>query len=317
MAPGVHIRPDGAILPSVPALRNPHSPPNRLHTPATRHGSQLMAPCWNLWQLPRLCSSLRWGWATALLRGGSVRSAIGNLAVMRQPAAQAAAPGTLASAASSRPPTLREHAVTSIRRAILSGALAPGARIVEEDLATQLDISRGPVREAIRQLEQEGLVRSEPHRASYVAVLSEEEIEHLYVVRAEVEAIAARRVVQLVAEDRRRLEPYQRLLEQMRAAAAVRDLETLAAADLDLHRQLLEDSGYTILPRVWQAMDGVVRGRAQAILAQSPNDAIVPYTAESHAPIVDALAGGDPEAADVAVRRHVIETRDLWAEAKR
>ena len=215
-----------------------------------------------------------------------------------------------------RPPTLREHAVTSIRRAILSGALAPGARIVEEELATQLDISRGPVREAIRALEQEGLVRSEPHRASYVAVLSEEEIQQLYVVRAEVEAIAARRVVQLVAEDPQRLMPYQRLLDQMRAAAAVGDLETLAVADLDLHQQLLVDSGYTILPRVWQAMDGVVRGRAQAILAESSSDTIVSYTAESHAPIVEALAGGDPDAADAAVRRHVIETRDLWEEAR-
>jgi DNA-binding GntR family transcriptional regulator len=92
-----------------------------------------------------------------------------------------------------RPPTLRTHAAESIRRAILTGELSPGERIREEDLAQRLGVSRAPVREAIRALEQEGLIRSEPHRASYITALDEEEIEHLYRVRAEVEAIAARR----------------------------------------------------------------------------------------------------------------------------
>jgi DNA-binding GntR family transcriptional regulator len=214
-----------------------------------------------------------------------------------------------------RPPTLRQHAVERIRDAIITGALEPGERIVEEDLAHRLGISRGPVREAIRALEQEGFVRSEPHRASYVAELGEEEIEQLYAVRAEVEAIAARKVAGLIRQDPERAIPYRILLERLRAAAARGDLDDLARADLDFHDRLLRDSGYQVLPRVWRAMDGVVRARTAAILARrgraEADQRIVAYTAESHAPIATALAAGDPDAAAAAVRRHILETRTL------
>jgi DNA-binding GntR family transcriptional regulator len=220
-----------------------------------------------------------------------------------------------------RPPTLRQHAVERIRDAIITGALEPGERIVEEDLAHRLGISRGPVREAIRVLEQEGFIRSEPHRASYVASLGEEEIEHLYAVRAEVEAIAARKVAGLIRQAPERAAPYDDLLARLRSAAARGDLDELTRADLDFHARLLRDSGYQVLPRVWRAMDGVVRARTAAILAQrgrgqagptGPGRRIVAYTAESHAPIAAALAAGDPEGAAAAVRRHILETRDLW-----
>jgi DNA-binding GntR family transcriptional regulator len=208
--------------------------------------------------------------------------------------------------------------VERIRDAIITGALEPGERIVEEDLAHRLGISRGPVREAIRVLEQEGFVRSEPHRASYVAELGEEEIEQLYAVRAEVEAIAARKVAGLIRQAPQRAAPYGALLERLRAAAARGDLDDLARADLDFHDRLLRDSGYQVLPRVWRAMDGVVRARTAAILARRGRDGaadddrrIVAYTAESHAPIAAALAAGDPEAAATAVRQHILETREL------
>jgi DNA-binding GntR family transcriptional regulator len=216
-----------------------------------------------------------------------------------------------------RPLTLREHALRSIRQAITSGTLAPGTRIREEELAQQLGISRGPVREAIRALEREGLVRTEPHRGSYVTALAEEEIEHLYQVRATVEAIASRRVAQRIAGDAGLLTPYQELLERMRRAAASGGLDTLAAADLEVHRRLLADSGYTVLPELWSAMDGIVRARMSAILAEQPRGEIVPYTAESHAPIVEALQSGDPERAAAAVQQHILETRDLWMAVRR
>jgi DNA-binding GntR family transcriptional regulator len=210
-----------------------------------------------------------------------------------------------------RPLTLREHAIQTLRQAIVSGALPPGERIREEELAQQLGISRGPVREAIRALEQEGLVRTEPYRASYVTSLSEEELEHLYRVRAEVAVIAARRLAGAMAAEPARLAPYATLLEEMRGAAAQGALARLSGADLRFHQQLLEDSGYAILPRVWATMDHIVRARTAAILAAAPDEAVVVYTAESHAPIVEALKGGDPEQAAQAVRRHILETRDI------
>lgn len=218
---------------------------------------------------------------------------------------------SLGAMAAVRPPTLREHAVQTIRQAIVSGALQPGGRIREEDLAQQLGISRGPVREAIRTLEQEGLIRTEPHRASYVTSLSEEELDHLYRVRAEVEGIAARRVAALIEADGGRLLPYAARLAEMRAAAAAGDLAALALADLRFHQLILDDSGYTILPRIWATMDNIVRARTSAILAASPRGDIVAYTAESHAPIVGALEQGNADEAAAAVRHHILETREL------
>ncbi len=218
--------------------------------------------------------------------------------------------------AQQRPPTLREHATEAIRRAILSGELRPGERLREEVLAAHLGISRGPLREAVRALEQEGLVRSEPHRASYVATLAEDEVWEVYRVRAEVEAIAARRVAQAIALDAGRLHPYREILAQLRRAVETTDLPALAAGDLAFHHLLMEDSGYTHLPRVWATMDGIVRARMTAILAEQPTGHIVVYTAESHAPIVEALASGDPERAAGAVQAHILETRDLWQTVK-
>ena len=216
-----------------------------------------------------------------------------------------------------RPPTLVEHALDAIRRAIVYGELKPGERLWEEELAAQLGISRVPVREALRALEYEGLIRSEPHRGSYVAAPAEEEIEEIYRIRAEVEATAAGGAARVIAGRPERVAPYQELLGRMRHAAAAGDLHDLAAADLDFHRLILDDSGYSVLPRVWSAMFGIVRGRLSIILASAPrHDDVVAYTAESHAPIVAALATGDPERAAAAVRQHILETHELWKRVK-
>jgi DNA-binding GntR family transcriptional regulator len=224
---------------------------------------------------------------------------------------------TLAETPAPRPLTLREHAVETIRRAIVSGALRPGDRLREEDLAEQLGMSRGPVREAVRALEHEGLVRNEPHRASYVAALSEDEIWEIYRVRAEVEAIAARRVAEAIAADPKRIVPFRSLLERMRGLAAAGELPELAAADLQLHRLILEESGYSQLPRVWATMDGIIRAQTRAVLAEQADGGIVRDTAESHAPVVEALAAGEPDRAAGAVRDHILETRDIWRRVRR
>jgi DNA-binding GntR family transcriptional regulator len=211
-----------------------------------------------------------------------------------------------------RPLTLREHAVETIRRAIITGALQPGERLLEDRLAERLGISRAPVREAIRALEYEGLVRSEPHRASYVVALEEDEIDDLYRIRAEVETLAARRAARAIAGAPEKATPYRQLLERMRRAVAVGDVVEVTVADLELHRLILEHSGYVVMPRVWGAMYGILRART-SLVAERAGDRLTAYTAESHAPLVEALASGDENAAATAVRHHILETRDMWA----
>ncbi len=84
------------------------------------------------------------------------------------------------------------EAYTQLESAILTGELKPRERLVEQDLAARLGMSRTPIREALRRLEERGLVRILPHRGAVVAEISPEDIENIYVVRCHVESLAAR-----------------------------------------------------------------------------------------------------------------------------
>lgn len=209
------------------------------------------------------------------------------------------------------PRALSRRIVDQLKRVIIAGELRPGDRVLETELAEQLGVSRGPVREAFRQLEQEGLLVSYPHRGTFVATVPEDEIEEVYALRAHLEGYAARRVV--IERRDEALAVLGDLLEQMLEAAAARDLPAVADIDLQFHDTLLELSGYQGLHRIWRSMDGLVRARTYATLALPGREELIEYTAGSHRPIVDAIRTGDPDAVDAAVKHHIHEVPSLMA----
>ena len=209
------------------------------------------------------------------------------------------------------PRALSRRIVDQLKRVIIAGELRPGDRVLETELAEQLGVSRGPVREAFRQLEQEGLLVSYPHRGTFVATVPEDEIEEVYALRAHLEAYAARRVVKERPDEA--LAVLGELLEQMLVAAKEKDLPGLADIDLQFHDTLLELSGYQGLHRIWRSMDGLVRARTYATLALPGRDELIDYTAGSHRPIVEAIRTGDPDAVDAAVKHHIHEVPSLMA----
>ena len=209
------------------------------------------------------------------------------------------------------PRALSRRIVDQLKRVIIAGELRPGDRVLETDLAEQLGVSRGPVREAFRQLEQEGLLISLPHRGTFVATVPEDEIEEVYALRAHLEGYAARRVVAERQDEAVTL--LSDFLEQMLQAARSDDLPGLADLDLQFHDTLLELSGYTGLHRIWRSMDGLVRARTYATLALPGRRELIEYTARSHRPIVDAIRSGDPDAVDAAVKHHILEVPNLMA----
>ncbi|MGE3269622.1 MAG: GntR family transcriptional regulator [Chloroflexota bacterium] len=209
------------------------------------------------------------------------------------------------------PRALSRRIVDQLKRVIIAGELRPGDRVLETELAEQLGVSRGPVREAFRQLEQEGLLVSYPHRGTFVATVPEDEIEEVYALRAHLEAYAARRVV--VEHRDEALAALGELFEQMLVAAQEKDLAGLADIDLQFHDTLLELSGYQGLHRIWRSMDGLVRARTYATLALPGRDELIDYTAGSHRPIVEAIRSGDPDAVDAAVKHHIHEVPSLMA----
>ena len=112
--------------------------------------------------------------------------------------------------------TAQDLALTTLRQAILDGTIEPGARLRQEDLASIFDASRIPVREALRALEHEGLVTSEPHRGFTVTTLDADQIEEIYDLRSVLEGHAVRLAVPLLTQQD--LDDLQQLYDDMVAA---------------------------------------------------------------------------------------------------
>lgn len=123
--------------------------------------------------------------------------------------------------------TLQEVVLTSVREAILSGVLPPGSRLRQEDLADRFGTSRIPVREALRVLEYEGLVTSEPHRGFTVTALDADDVEEVYDLRILLEGHAVKMAMPLLTDED--LEDLEALHARM--AAATTPDEQLAARE--------------------------------------------------------------------------------------
>jgi DNA-binding GntR family transcriptional regulator len=153
----------------------------------------------------------------------------------------------------------RRHRVAQVlREAITEGRYQPGDRLVELDLAAQLGTSRSPVREALRQLENEGLVMSFPYRGTEVLGVAQDEVEHVLVpVRLTVERYAFARALPLLTDDD--LAELRRLVATMRRAAADRADAELAEADVRFHELVIQRSGQLHCLQLWRTIEPRVR----------------------------------------------------------
>jgi DNA-binding GntR family transcriptional regulator len=197
---------------------------------------------------------------------------------------------------------LSEEAYDQLRAAILGGQLSPGSRIVEADLARHMGISRSPVREAVRKLEQEGLLEYLPRRGTVVAGLSRGDVADAYQMRAHLEAYGARLAATRASElDLARLTE---LVQRMRNFALADDLDGLVNADVEFHRELCRVSGSRHLLQAWETLNPA---RWTMISGLRVSDLSLEQIAERHRPIVKALESGNPENAEAIVRTHILE----------
>jgi DNA-binding GntR family transcriptional regulator len=155
------------------------------------------------------------------------------------------------------PATLTESTADALRERILAGAFAPAQRLVEAEIARQLGISRGPVREALARLREEGLVRDVARRGWFVQELTAEDLREIYVLRAALESRAARLILE--REDTEALDALTAIVGELRAAASRGDREAFAQLDFDFHEQLTRLSGNRRLHRAFVQQAGVLR----------------------------------------------------------
>lgn len=207
----------------------------------------------------------------------------------------------------------RQQVVHALREAIASGQLKPGDRLVETEISQQMGVSRAPVREALRQLEQEGLVISYPYRGTEVLGVSAEEVEEILVpIRLTLERYAFRRALPRLQDGD--LAALEQMIEAMRLAADAGDIAQLADADLRFHELVLDRSGELHCLQIWRTVSPRVR---IAFIRAAPAHASMLDVAEEHDQLLAALRSGDEAQVLSVLEAHILEsvyfTRDLPA----
>ncbi len=180
---------------------------------------------------------------------------------------------------------------------IVDGTYRPGDRLVELQIAREFDTSQGPVREALRELEALRLVESQAYRGTRVRAVGDEELSDAALVRGVLEQAAAERAAPALAIDPG---PLRAEFAAIRTAAAAGDLDAYSAHNRAFHRIVVAAAGNVVLLRVWDSL--MLEVRTRIALAQRALD--LPAVAETHAPIVEALEGGDGVTAGRLLRRH-------------
>lgn len=190
-----------------------------------------------------------------------------------------------------------------LRTAIMSGVLAPGDQLGETELATRLGVSRGPLREAMQRLVQEGLLRSERHRGLFVIDLTHNDVRDIYTARLAVERCACELVMR-----GNRGEAVARLTEaltRLREAARTRDRLAMSEADQAFHQTLVSSSGNSRLERMTETLLVETRMCLTAMQKVYPEPAEL---VEEHEKLVDAISDGDEELLLRLIEEHMTDT---------
>lgn len=187
---------------------------------------------------------------------------------------------------------------------ILSGALKGGDKLTEQLLAEQLGVSRAPVREAFRMLEEAGLVRTEKNRGVFVRAVPVEEALEIFEVRAMMDQYVGRKLAQTLTTVQVR--ELRRLVETMEQAAKSDDAALFHETNLAFHDRLLELAGNAKLTTVYRKLTKELTMFRRQNLS---HDSMAVYARE-HRQIVKAIASGDVEAAGAAMFEHVMNSRE-------
>jgi DNA-binding GntR family transcriptional regulator len=204
--------------------------------------------------------------------------------------------------------TLRERSLESLRSAILTGQYRPGDQLTEVELANSLGVSRGTVREALRHLQQEGLVTAGNRGILRVNSLTPTEVRELFQVRAALEGMAVR---QIIASPRRDAAVGALRAALERISDGGEDFRARLEADLAFHLELCRQAGNSMLVEAWQHLEGRMR---VAILNGAAWQAPM-MARDRHVPIVDAIERADVSAALQVVDEHMDSAADRFTQS--
>lgn len=201
--------------------------------------------------------------------------------------------------------SLASAAQGELERLILSGELPPGSRLTETTLASRLGISRGPLREAFRMLEEAGLVRTEKNRGVSVRDIPIDEAVEIFDLRAAMEELVGRRLAETVAPAQ--LKEARALVDAMERAVRSSDTRAYHLLNLQFHERLVEMAGNRKLTAIYRKLIKELSLFRRMNLADSWQ---MPISAGEHRAILKAISTGDPDVAGRAMFDHVIESKN-------
>lgn len=196
---------------------------------------------------------------------------------------------------------LADAVYSAISQALRGGHYAAGSRLVESDLATALGVSRTPVRDALRRLESDGLVRSEPNRGYVVADLMED-VAHVFLIRERLEGLAAAMAAETIT--RPQLEDLDVLQVEMETLLTVdpTDVDRLVELNGELHRRITEASGS---PRLIRLIEQLHPEYMSYQVLRLYSDDERRRSIREHREVLDALWQREPETAERVINRHL------------
>ncbi|WP_343553135.1 GntR family transcriptional regulator [Pantoea sp.] len=215
------------------------------------------------------------------------------------PLAQEAATDSNWSAA--RPRTLVDHAVDAILSAASRGLILPGDRIAEPELVAKLGMSRVPIREALRILESQGIVTSEPYKGIRLMEISHQRLEQIIDVRIPLETLACRRAIEAGRNGAEQLNLLYQGVAQMQTMMQNDDVYGFASADTDFHRTLCSFAHNPVLSNLWESIARqltVIFGLST--MGKSMSDII-----EEHQRLINVFADGDIAKISAEVENHI------------
>lgn len=196
--------------------------------------------------------------------------------------------------------SLSSETADALREAIMKGALEPGQRIVESAVAEHFGVSRAPVREAIMELEKQGLIRIVPRKGAFVAEWTQQDLWEIYTLRQALEGLAARLAAEVITPEQK--QKLQDIVDQISSLEGS-DRESTIALDLQFHSELCAIAGHTRLQGILMSShlqtEVYIRNTSGLVEFESKG------FSEGHQAILDAVCSGDPEEAERAMRAHI------------
>ena len=153
-----------------------------------------------------------------------------------------------------QPRTLVHQVIDALVAGASEGLILPGDRIIETELATQLGVSRVPVREALRVLESQGIVVNEPYKGIRLTPVTADRIDHLIEVRVALETTAASSAIRQGQNNLAHLQELEHIVQEMETMAARNDVFGFATADTSFHRTFCGFAGNAVLSDMWEML---------------------------------------------------------------